>query len=175
MEQFIADDMEEIEETEQEESASFSIDNDQKADWAIRKIMETENAAKMWKEYYKKQSDRVEKTTQQRIAYFTALLESYFDTVPHKATKTSEKYKLPSGVLVRKAQAPEYERDDAQVIAWCVKNAPSCVENVPKLKWTALKGLIAENNGQAVEELTGEVVPGIKIIPRDPVFAVQKG
>lgn len=175
MEQFITDDMEEIEGTEQEESASFSIDNDQKADWAIRKIMETENAAKMWKEYYKKQSDRVEKTTQQRIAYFTALLESYFDTVPHKETKTSEKYKLPSGVLVRKAQAPEYERDDAQIIAWCAENAPSCVENVPKLKWTALKGLLVENNGQAIDEITGEVVPGIKIVPRDPVFAVQKG
>lgn len=175
MEQFITDDIEEIEGTEQEESASFSIDNDQKADWAIRKIMETENAAKMWKEYYKKQSDRVEKITQQRIAYFTALLESYFDTVPHKATKTREKYKLPSGVLVRKAQAPEYERDDAQIIAWCAENAPSCVENVPKLKWTALKGLITENNGQAIDEITGEVVPGIKIIPRDPVFAVQKG
>lgn len=175
MEQFITDDMEEIEGTEQEESASFSIDNDQKADWAIRKIMDTENAAKMWKEYYKKQSDRVEKTTQQRIAYFTALLESYFDTVPHKVTKTSEKYKLPSGVLVRKAQAPEYERDDAQIIAWCEENAPSCVENVPKLKWTSLKGLFEENNGQAIDEITGEVVPGIKIIPRDPVFAVQKG
>ena len=53
MEQFITDDIEEIEETEQEESASFIIDNDQKADWAVRKIMETENAAKMWKEYYK--------------------------------------------------------------------------------------------------------------------------
>lgn len=175
MEQFITDDMEEIEGAEQEESASFNIDNDQKADWAIRKIMETENAAKMWKEYYKKQSDRVEKITQQRIAYFTALLESYFDTVPHKATKTGEKYKLPSGVLVRKAQAPEYERDDAQIIAWCAKNAPSCVENVPKLKWTALKGLLVENNGQAIDEITGEVVPGIKIVPRDPVFAVQKG
>jgi hypothetical protein len=175
MEQFITDDIEEIEETEQEESASFIIDNDQKADWAVRKIMETENAAKMWKEYYKKQSDRVEQTTQQRIAYFTALLESYFDTVPHKATKTSEKYKLPSGVLVRKAQAPEYERDDAQIIAWCTENAPSCVENVPKLKWTALKGLFVENNGQAIDEITGEVVPGIKIVPRDPVFAVQKG
>ena len=175
MEQFITDDIEEIEGTEQEESASFNIDNDQKADWAIRKIMETENAAKMWKEYYKKQSDRVEKITQQRIAYFTALLESYFDTVPHKATKTSEKYKLPSGVLVRKAQAPEYERDDAQIIAWCAENAPSCVENVPKLKWTALKVLLVENNGQAIDEITGEVVPGIKIVPRDPIFAVQKG
>ena len=114
-------------------------------------------------------------SNQQSIDYFTALLESYFDTVPHKATKTSEKYKLPSGVLVRKAQAPEYERDDAQIIAWCAENAPSCVENVPKLKWTALKGMITENNGQAVEELTGEVVPGIKIVPRDPIFAVQKG
>lgn len=175
MKQFITDGIEEIEETEQEESASFIIDNDQKADWAVRKIMETENAAKMWKEYYKKQSDRVEQTTQQRIAYFTAMLESYFETVPHKATKTSEKYKLPSGVLVRKAQAPEYERDDAQIIAWCAENAPSCVENVPKLKWTALKGLFVVNNGQAIDEITGEVVPGIKIVPRDPIFAVQKG
>lgn len=171
MEQFIN----EIEENEQEERAGFVIDNDQKADWAVRRIAELEADTQKWKDYYKAQSERVAQSNQQSIDYFIALLESYFDTVPHKATKTSEKYKLPSGVLVRKAQAPEYERDDAQIIAWCTKNAPSCVENVPKLKWTALKGLIEENNGQAIDEITGEVVPGIKIIPRDPVFAVQKG
>ena len=171
MEQFIN----EIEENEQEERAGFVIDNDQKADWAVRRIAELEADTQKWKDYYKAQNERVAQSNQQSIDYFTALLESYFDTVPHKATKTSEKYKLPSGVLVRKEQAPEYERDDAQIIAWCAKNAPSCVENVPKLKWTALKGLITENNGQAIEELTGEVIPGIKIIPRDPVFAVQKG
>lgn len=171
MEQFIN----EIEENEQEERAGFVIDNDQKADWAVRRIAELEADTQKWKDYYKVQSERVAQSNQQSIDYFTSLLESYFETVPHKATKTSEKYKLPSGVLVRKAQAPEYERDDAQIIAWCAENAPSCVENVPKLKWTALKGLITENNGQAVEELTGEVIPGIKIIPRDPVFAVQKG
>lgn len=171
MEQFIN----EIEENEQEERAGFVIDNDQKADWAVRRIAELEDDTQRWKDYYKAQSERVAQSNQQSIDYFTALLESYFETVPHKATKTSEKYKLPSGVLVRKAQAPEYERDDAQIIAWCAENAPSCVEDVPKLKWTALKGLITENNGQAVEELTGEVIPGIKIIPREPVFAVQKG
>lgn len=171
MEQFIN----EIEENEQEERAGFVIDNDQKADWAVRRIAELESDTQKWKDYYKAQSERVAQSNQQRIDYFTALLESYFDTVPHKATKTSEKYKLPSGVLVRKAQAPEYERDDTQIIAWCAENAQSCVENVPKLKWTALKGLLVENNGQAIDEITGEVVPGIKIIPRDPVFAVQKG
>ena len=171
MEQFIN----EIEENEQEERAGFVIDNDQKADWAVRRIAELEADTQKWKDYYKGQSERVAQSNQQSIDYFTALLESYFETVPHKATKTSERYKLPSGVLVRKAQAPEYERDDAQIIAWCAENAPSCVENVPKLKWAALKGLIEENNGQAIDEITGEVVPGIKIIPRDPVFAVQKG
>ena len=171
MEQFING----IDENEQEERAGFVIDNDQKADWAVRRIAELEADTQKWKDYYKAPSERVAQSNQQSIDYFTALLESYFDTVPHKATKTSEKYKLPSGVLVRKVQAPEYERDDAQIIAWCAKNAPSCVENVPKLKWTALKGLVVENNGQAIDEITGEVVPGIKIVPRDPVFAVQKG
>ena len=114
MEQFIN----EIEENEQEERAGFVIDNDQKADWAVRRIAELEADTQKWKDYYKAQSERVAQSNQQSIDYFTALLESYFETVPHKATKTSERYKLPSGVLVRKAQAPEYERSLPVRGAW---------------------------------------------------------
>ena len=159
MEQFIN----EIEENEQEERAGFVIDNDQKADWAVRRIAELEADTQKWKDYYKAQSERVAQSNQQSIDYFTALLESYFDTVPHKATKTSEKYKLPSGVLVRKAQAPEYERDDAQIIAWCAENAPSCVENVPKLKWTALKGLFVETTDRRLTKLRAKSYPVLKL------------
>lgn len=74
MEQFIK----EIEENEQEERTGFVIDNDQKADWAVRRIAELEADTQKWKDYYKAQSERVAQSNQQSIDYFTALLESYF-------------------------------------------------------------------------------------------------
>ena len=60
MEQFIN----EIEENEQEERAVFVIDNDQKADWAVRRIAELEADTQKWKDYYKAQSERVAQSNQ---------------------------------------------------------------------------------------------------------------
>ena len=65
MEQFIN----EIEENEQEERAGFVIDNDQKADWAVRRIAELEADTQKWKDYYKAQSERVAQSNQQSIDF----------------------------------------------------------------------------------------------------------
>lgn len=155
------------------DASRFVIDDDRKADWAVRRIAEIQQETKAWKDYYKAQSDKMVQDAESRIAYFTAMLGDYFATVPHKATKTQESYKLPSGKLVLKNRADDYERDDEQIIAWCAANAPEYVQNVPKLKWSELKKQIAPDGEEMVLAETGEVVPGIKRIERDREFTVS--
>lgn len=87
------------------ESDRFVIDSDAKADWALRKIREQREDAARWRAYYLAQIAKAEESAQQTEAFFMALLERYFATVPHRSTKTQDAYDLPSGKLLRKASS----------------------------------------------------------------------
>ena len=84
----------------EETREAFVIDSDEKADWAIRKIKEHMTDAERWEAFYKEQAQKIKMSAQQSIEYLSMGLYSYFSTVPHRETKTQEKYKLPSGELV---------------------------------------------------------------------------
>ena len=84
----------------EETRESFVIDSDEKADWAVRKIKEHMTDAERWEAFYKEQAQKIKTSAQQSIEYLSVGLYSYFATVPHRETKTQEKYKLPSGELV---------------------------------------------------------------------------
>lgn len=117
---------------------------------------------------------RAEKVGQQAEAdkaYFMGLLESYFATVPHKTTKTQESYTLPGGKLIRKAQAPAYIRNDAQLLPWAKENALHKVTEVPD--WASIKKRVTVNGTTAVDTETGEIIPGITVEQRPPVFQVS--
>lgn len=155
------------------ETEAFVIDSDQKADWALRKIAEAENDSKKWVEYYQAQIEIIKAQTAESTANLKAMLQHYFDTVPHKTTKTTESYPLPSGKLVFKAQAPEYERDEEKVIEWLKKtNGTEFIKVKESLDWAGLKKTVTVLEDKVITE-DGEVIPGIKAIPRDPVFTVE--
>lgn len=155
------------------ESDRFVIDSDAKADWALRKIREQREDAERWRAYYLAQIAKAEESAQQTEAFFMALLERYFATVPHRSTKTQDAYDLPSGKLLRKAQQPDYQRDDTQLLAWAKANAPELVEVKETVRWGDLKKRLASTNGQAADKETGEIVPGVTVTYRDPVFTVS--
>ena len=98
--------------------AAFLIENDSKADWALREIAEAQADTAKWADYYADQAAKIKAQNDQTVAYFTSALEQYFGTVPHRTTKTQESYGLPSGKLVRKAQQPTYERDAEALLKW---------------------------------------------------------
>lgn len=156
------------------ESDRFVIDSDAKADWALRKIREQREDVARWRSYYLAQIAKAEESAQQTEAFFMALLERYFATVPHRSTKTQDAYDLPSGKLLRKAQQPDYQRDDTQLLAWAKENAPELVEVKEAVRWGGdLKKRLASTNGQAADKETGEIVPGVTVTYRDPVFTVS--
>ena len=152
----------------------FRVTDDKAAEWCIRKIREAQNEKQRWRDYYAEQQRKIDQEADNSIGYFEALLADYFETVPHKRTKTQESYQLPSGKLVRKQQAPEYQRDEAALLPWLKQNAPELVKVTEAADWAALKKqLVIAPDWETVATEDGEIVPGVKAIPRPEVFKIE--
>jgi phage host-nuclease inhibitor protein Gam len=101
------------------------------------------------------------------------MLADYFESVPHKQTKTQESYTLPGGKLILKTQNPEYKRDDKTVIEWLKQNnGGEFIKVTESLAWADLKAKTAVLNGKLFSE-DGEEIPGVEIIEREPKFIVE--
>lgn len=157
-----------------EEEAGFTVDDDQKAEWCLKKIREENAELSRWKAFYSDQLRKLEERSQYRVSFFEDKLKAYFSMVPHKESRTQSSYQLPGGKLVYKHQAPEMVRDDAQLLPWVKQNRPELVKVTEAVDWAGLKKslTIAENSGMAISE-DGEVVPGITVSERPDVFKVE--
>ena len=108
--------------------------------------------------------EKVNREVDGTVAFFTARLEEYFDSVPHKASKTMESYTLPGGKLVRKRQQPQYETDDEALVPWLETNMAQLVKIKKSADWAALKKLCSVTpDGQHVVTEDGEIIPGVTV------------
>ena len=106
--------------------------------------------------------------------YFAALLADYFETVPHKATKTQESYSLPSCKLVLKAQQPEFNRDEAVLCDYLDKKGrDDLVKITRRADWAALKKTLKVMEDGTCVDADGEVVEGVQAFSRQPEFKVE--
>lgn len=167
---------------ETEEKPEFQIDNDNTADWAIEKVMEAiaerdrlvriaDQRIQELEEQKRVLGERADRNTQ----YLTGKLFDYFQTVsPSSVTKTQTSYKLLTGKLVLKKQQPEYVRDDAAMLAWARKTAPSYIKVTESVAWGELKKVTSLDGKAVVLTDTGEVVQGVVAMERPDVFEVSK-
>lgn len=152
----------------------FIVDNDQKAEWAARKIREARQDTQKWTEYYERQLAAIRRANEDTEAYFAALLADYFETVPHKATKTQESYSLPSCKLVLKAQQPEFNRDEAVLCDYLDKKGrDDLVKITRRADWAALKKTLKVMEDGTCVDADGEVVEGVQAFSRQPEFKVE--
>lgn len=152
----------------------FTVDNDQKAEWAARKIREARQDTQKWTEYYERQLSAIRRANEETEAYFAALLADYFDTVPHKATKTQESYSLPSCKLVLKAQQPEFNRDEAVLCDYLDKKGrDNLVRITRRADWAALKKTLKVMEDGTCVDADGEVVEGVQAFSRQPEFKIE--
>lgn len=166
--------MSELLETVQEEYQGFQITDDAKAEWAVRKIKEAMSDTAKWKAHFDAQLAGIQKSNDLTIDFMKGLLASYFATVPHKKTDTQEKYTLPSAVLVRKHQAPDFQRDAEKLLAYLDKQKMDDYINVVRTpKWDELKPLTTVDGESVVITETGEIVDGVKAVARPDKFDVQ--
>lgn len=152
----------------------FIVDNDQKAEWAARKIREARQDTQKWMEYYERQLSAIRRANEDTEAYFAALLADYFETVPHKATKTQESYSLPSCKLVLKAQQPEFNRDEAVLCDYLDKKGrDDLVKITRRADWAALKKTLKVMEDGTCVDADGEIVEGVQVFSRQPEFKIE--
>lgn len=151
----------------------FRVEDDQTAEWCLAQIRNAKEEKEKWKQFYDERYQRVCESCDLTIANMEAMLQTYFDSVPHKKTKTQENYALPSGKLVIKKQEPEYERDDAEVIEWLkAHDGQAFIKTKETLDWSGLKGTLTVL-GDTVADVNGQVIPCIKATERPDIFKVE--
>ena len=169
----------EYEALEENLNPAFSIDNDSKADWAVRKIKEaraefdriSKIAADERAEIDAKLSV-FEKRISNQINNLMMMLDGYYAIAgPTKTTKTQAKRELLSGALVMKKQQPEYVRDEAALLTWAETTVPELVKVKKEVSWADLKKQ-ADVSGDKLL-LDGEIIPGVTVVEREDVFEVQ--
>lgn len=162
--------------TDPEADQRFVIDDDKKAEWALCAIREhTVEADRMLKacddqiQFYKKRKEEISAAADRKTGYLTSLLQLYFDTVPHKATKTQETYALPSGKLVRRLATKKMEHDDAALM----QKYPDFVQNKPSLAWGELKKKMKIEGNVVIDTETGEIVEAITVTETPEKFSAE--
>lgn len=105
------------------ERAPFRITDDRCADWAIRKIADERSEYDRLKALADEQIAAINekvaaarKRMENGTSYLTSCLADFFATVPHKETKTTEKYRLLSGTLTFKKGTTKTKLDETKLV-----------------------------------------------------------
>lgn len=158
----------------------FSINNDNLAEWALLKIREEKNDMERLisvcdqkiSEYEEKISN-FKKQYENHTNFLKSQLNQYFESVPHKTTKTQETYKLPSGTLKLKYQKPEFIREEEtllkslKALGW-----DSDIKTVEKPDWASVKNKITIS-GDKVVTADGEIIEGVTVQERPNIFDIE--
>jgi hypothetical protein len=152
------------------ENEGFVVDNDQKADWAIRKLAVIRRKQAENKAIYDAEIVRI---TEWLSTVNTALDRDalYFEAVltPYALLQRSEGRKsvtLPHGTLKTTAGQPKIEfNDESKFIEWASKNEPTLLRIKTEVDKTALKALITEEG--VVISTQGEIVPEVTVVPAE--------
>ena len=159
--------------------------NDEDAEWIIEQYnekltesaryrMALENKIKGLQE----KLDKLNEDDRGVIERRNSCLLRYFEDIDpkfKKKTKTMEKYRLPSGEIIKKFPATEYKRDADKLLNWIKSNKLDYVEVKETPKWGELKKLTVIAGGQVVFKDTGEIVEGVEVIERAPVVEFKEG
>lgn len=180
---YVVDELEQMDlgSIDQSGRAPFQITDDGLADWAVRKILEERAEYERLKELGDQQIaaimeklDAAKRRYENATAFLTSCLSEYFETVPHKKTKTTEKYRLLSGSLTLKKGGIKATADDEKLVPWLRANGLGDLVKVEEsAKWGDLKKMLTFAGGVAMLEETGEIVEGVNVTEAPDVFKVE--
>ena len=169
------------EETEGSTPPVFSITDDGLADWAVQKIAEEKAEYERLKQLadaqitaIKEKVAAAQKRYENGTAFLTSKLSQYFETVPHKKTKTQETYRLLSGTLKKKLGGTTMKQDDAKLLEYLKASGNEDlikVEETPR--WGEFKKRLEIVGGQVVDSTTGEIVEGVQLVENPDTFTVD--
>lgn len=167
---------------EDQQRQRWRITDDGCADWALKKIKlekdERDRIVALAEQEIARLKEQIEKADrryQQNTDFLTYMLSEFFETVPHKTTKTgTESYRLLNGQLVKKPAAVKMEPDDEKLVAWLRNSGrEDLIKIETKAKWAELKKQIEMVGAVAMIPDTGEIVEGIDFVEVPPAFSVK--
>ena len=164
-----------------EGKGDWRIADDSCADWAVRKIAEEKAELNRIKELAAEQVARIEmklaaaeRRYENGTSYLTAKLAEYFETVPHKKTKTQLSYRLLSGTLKKKLGSMGMKQDDEKLLEYLKTTGnEDMITITEKPKWGEFKKRLEIVAGQIVDTETGEFVEGVEIVQNPDKFTVD--
>ncbi len=169
------------EETDDAPRPAWRITDDGCADWACRKIAEEKTELDRIKELAEAQIDRIEEKVaaaerrfENSTSFLTGKLAEYFETVPHKTTKTKASYRLLSGTLTRKFGGQQMKQDDEKLVEFLKTSGNlEFIKTEEKPKWGEYKKRLEVMGGKVVDKETGEIVEGVLLIDKPDTFSVD--
>ena len=149
--------------------------DDMEADDCIQKIANIEKYRKFWLDYYNKKIEEVNNKCDNNVAYQNRKLRYFFDSVPHRATKTMEAYDLPSGRISVSFSKPSLVPDKEAILKRFIDNGDrEFIKVEEKLDWSGYKSrLFISDSGDVLDKETGEVVSDVTVEVAEPKFSVK--
>lgn len=150
----------------------FVIDDDSKADWAARIILEEAEErdrllalVKAERERLDAKEEEIRRRYEQKTEYLSGQLLSYMAEAKTRDTATQKSYKLLNATLVYKKAKMDVAPGDG-LVDWLEANRPEFVKVEKKPDWAAVKKHVTQI-GEGVYALddTGEILEGI--VPKE--------
>jgi phage host-nuclease inhibitor protein Gam len=141
----------------------FTIDDADKASWAVDKILSARERVERVKAQYQAALNEAELEARDAEAFFLPLLEEWYDTNPPRKGKS---IKLPHGNLSKRTVpgGPRVLDPDA-VLAWAKEHGiPGLIRVKEEISRTAVREYI---------ESTGDLPDGAEIVPSQERFDVR--
>ena len=152
----------------------FVIDNDSKAEWALKKIKEAQDEHDRLlalvieeEQLLQAKKEQIDKRLDSDTAYLRSLLMADMEGVKCKETQTQKSYQLLTGKLIRKKGTIDYIRDEEKLLEWTKQNKPDLVKAKYSVDWSTLKktltvtpkGEVITDEGELLDCITTEVKP----------------
>jgi len=171
---------------QKKENDHFLIDNDQKANWALRKIRHLKQKKKENKEFaeteikaIQKEIDEVNEWLESEnesldndIEYMEGMLRVYAEQLKEDDPKLKT-HKLPFGQLQFRKQRDKWKYDNDKLLEFVEKNLKDTIKIKKKVDKRKLKKKIRVVGSKTVVADTGEVVEGIEVTERGEKFKVK--
>jgi hypothetical protein len=168
-----------------ERKERWRVTDDESAEWLIEKVNEEMVEINRYEmslankiDILREKLEKVRREKEDKLAWRDSYLLEYFESVDEshkKRTKTLEKYRLPSGEIVKKYQNPEYRRDNEALLQWVKENnLNKYLEVKESAKWGDLKKMTKLVGNTLVYEETGEIVEGVTVVERPPVIEFKQ-
>ena len=154
------------------EKEEWKITNDKEAEWLIDTIQEEltekqaflqrlEDKKQQIQEMINREKEQIKDKKEHRDYYLQQFFLTVDDKLKHK-TKTQEKYRLPSGDIVKKYSKPKYKPTN-KLIDWLKINKLNYIKVEEKAEWGEFKKETELVGDKLVYKPTGEIIQGVDI------------